>query len=220
MATPEGIDPALLKAARAEVTETRAKLEQLDEHSLDVLFRKARSHHTWLDRPVTDEDIHRLYDVFKWGPTSTNGNPARFVFVRSEEQKEKLSTCVAAGNVQKVLSSPLIAIVAYDTNFWEHMPFLFAHVDMTGRYRGNPEYTETTAFRNSSLQGAYMMLAARALGFDIGALSGFNNAAVDEVFFAGTTLKSNFLCNIGYADVDGLFPRLPRLAFEDACQIL
>lgn len=220
MATPDDIDPVVLKEARNAVVQARGNLARLNNHAIDLLFREARTHHTWLDKPVSEDDLRTLYDVFKWGPTSTNGNPARITFVRSDAEREKVKACVAEGNVGKVATAPVIAIVAYDTSFWERLPELFAHRDMSERYIGKPEYAETTAFRNSSLQGAYLMLAARALGFDSGAISGFDNAALDKAFFAGTTLKSNFICNIGYGDVSGLFPRLPRLEFDEACRIV
>ncbi|MGI9482115.1 MAG: malonic semialdehyde reductase [Hyphomicrobiales bacterium] len=220
MSGPADIPAEKLKAARDAVTNAHAALSRLDGPALDLLFRHARTHNTWQEKPVTDDDLKAIYEVYKWGPTSANGNHARVLFARSVEAKEKLAGCVAEGNVPKVRAAPVVAILGYETKFWERLPELFSHRDMTGPFRNNPTHTETTAFRNSSLQGAYLMLAARALGFDIGAMSGFNNEAVDEAFFAGTSVKSNFLCNIGYGDVSGLFPRLPRLAFEDACKII
>lgn len=220
MSEPADIPPEKLQAARDAVTRAREAHARLDDSALDLLFRQARSHNAWQDKPVSEEDLRAIYEVYKWGPTSANGNHARVLFAKSDAAKEKLAGCVAEGNVAKVHAAPVVAILGYDTEFWQRLPDLFAHRDMTGPFRNNPEHTETTAFRNSSLQGAYLMLAARALGFDVGAMSGFNNKAVDEAFFAGTSVKSNFLCNIGYGDVSGLFPRLPRLAFEDACKII
>jgi 3-hydroxypropanoate dehydrogenase len=220
MSGPAEIDPETLDAARAAVGAAHSALAELDAPALDLLFREARSHNAWLDKPVSDEDLKTLYEIMKWGPTSANGNHGRFVFVRSKEAKDKLAGCLNEGNVAKTISAPVNAIIGYDTAFWKRLPELFPHRDMTGAFRDNPAHTQTTAFRNSSLQGAYLIFAARALGLDIGAMSGFNNDAVDDAFFAGTTIKSNFLCNIGYGDVSGIFPCLPRLAFEDACTIV
>ncbi len=220
MSTPTDIDPEKLGAARDAVGAAHDALARLDGPALDLLILEARSHNAWLDKPVSDDDLKALYEIVKWGPTSANGNHARFVFIRSEEAKEKLGKCLNEGNVSKTLSAPVNVIIGYDTAFWTRLPELFSHRDMTGAFRENPEHTQTTAFRNSSLQGAYLMFAARAMGLDIGAMSGFNNQAVDEAFFAGTTIKSNFLCNIGYGDVSGIFPRLPRLSFDDACTLI
>jgi 3-hydroxypropanoate dehydrogenase len=195
-------------------------LKMLEPAGLDLIFRKARSHHTWKDTPVSDADIAAIHEVARWGPTSTNGNPARFVFIRSSAEKQRLAECVAEGNVKKVLTAPIVAIVAHDLEWWQALPRLFPHKDMRGPYAASAAKAAETALRNGSLQGAYLMIAARALGFDVGAMSGFDNAKVDEAFFAGTTFRSNFLCSIGHADETGLFPRLPRHAFRDVCKIL
>lgn len=207
----------------------------LNDSALNHLFREARSHNAWLDKPVSDDTLRQLYELTKWGPTSANSNPARFVFLRSREAKERLRPTLAPANVEKVMTAPVTVIVAYDLRFYEKMGKLFPHNKSMGEmYAKNPQLVETTARRNSTLQGAYLMMAARALGLDIGPLSGFDNARVDEIFFdAGREcegcdqeffpeghVKSNFLCNIGYGDPSKLFPRLPRLKFEEACTLL
>ena len=207
----------------------------LNDAALDQLFREARSHNGWLNKPVSDDTLRQLYELTKWGPTSANSSPARFVFLRTREAKERLRPALAPMNVEKVLSAPVTAIIAYDLRFYEKMPKLFPHnKGMADLFAKNPQLVETTARRNFSLQGAYMMMAARALGLDAGPLSGFDNARVDEAFFdAGREcegcdqeffpeghVKSNFLCNLGYGDPSKLFPRLPRLKFEEACTLL
>ncbi len=206
--------------AWAAIRSLRAKIGRLDEDSLRLLFTEARSHYAWTNRPVTDDDIRRLYEAFKYGPTSANGQHARFVFVRTGEAKEKLAACVHPGNVEKLKAAPVTAIVAHDVEFWRHLPRMHPHKDMSGMFAADPAKAETAAFRNGSLQGAYLMIAARALGFDVGAMSGFHNDEVDAAFLHGTTFKSNFLCNIGYADETALFQRLPRFAFEEVCQLV
>ncbi len=207
----------------------------LGDEALDQLFREARTHNAWLDKPVTDETLRRLYDVMKWGPTSANGSPARFVFLRSQEAKERLRPILAPGNVEKTMTAPVTVIIAYDLLFYEKLPNLFPHYPaMRDLFAENPQLIETTAKRNSSLQGAYLMIAARALGLDCGPMSGFDNARLDEEFFgagqecAGCEqeffpaghVKSNFLCNLGYGDPSKLFPRAPRLEFNEACTLL
>lgn len=207
----------------------------LNDATLDQLFREARTHNAWLDKPVTDDALRQLYDLMKWGPTSANSSPARFVFLRSREAKERLRPALAPANVEKVMTAPVTTIVAYDLRFYDKMGRLFPHNKSMGEmFAKNPQLVETTARRNSTLQGAYLMLAARALGLDCGPLSGFDNAKVDETFFdAGREcegcdqeffpeghVKSNFLCNIGYGDRSKLLPRLPRLKFEEACTLL
>ncbi|MBI3894485.1 MAG: malonic semialdehyde reductase [Acidobacteria bacterium] len=207
----------------------------LSEEGMDLLFRKARTHNVWLDKPVTDETLRQLYDLMKWAPTSANSNPARIVFLRSQQAKEKLRPALAASNVEKTMTAPVTAIIAYDLKFYEKLPKLFPHNPrMRDSFANSPELVEVTAKRNSSLQGAYLILAARALGLDCGPLSGFDNAKVDEEFFSGGEackgcdqeffpegrLKSNFLCNLGYGDPSKLFPRNPRLSFEEACSLL
>tara|TARA_B100000686_G_C16314214_1_gene724883 strand:+ start:38 stop:676 length:639 start_codon:yes stop_codon:yes gene_type:complete len=202
------------------VEELRKRVSCLDEDAIDLLFREARTHNVWTDRPVTDKQINTLYDLTINGATSGNCLPARLVFCRSHEAKARLTPCVNPGNVKKIETAPLCVIIGYDVNFWEHLPRLFPHRDMATQYREDAEHAETNAFRNSTLQAAYLMLGARALGMDIGAMSGFNNSAVDNEFFSGTTIKSNFLCNIGYGDPSGLFQKLPRFKFDEVCTVI
>ena len=193
----------------------------VSEESLAVLFREARTHSAWLDRPVDEALLRRVYDLAKMGPTSANMCPMRIVFVKSREGKERLKPALDAGNVDKTMKAPVTAIIGMDVHFYEKLPQLFPNVDARAWFKDLPApVLEYIALRNSSLQGAYFMLAARALGLDCGPMSGFNNGKVDEAFFAGTTVKSNFLCNLGYGDPAKLFPRLPRLAFEEACSLL
>ncbi len=186
---------------------------------LDQIFLKARTHSVWLPEPVSDELLREVYDHMKWGPTSANCCPARIVFVKSKEAKEKLLPCMAPGNVEKTKMAPVTAIIAYDGEFYEKLPKLFPHVDARSWFAGNEPLIESTAFRNGTLQGAYFLIAARALGLDCGPMSGFDNAKVDAAFFAGTSWKSNFICNIGHGDSAKVYPRAPRLAFEEACKI-
>jgi len=207
----------------------------LNDEALDQLFRAARTHNAWLDKPVGDDTLRQVYDLMKWGPTSANSCPARFVFLRSQQAKERLRPALAPGNVEKTMKAPVTVIVAYDLLFYEKLPRLFPHSPaMRNLFAGNPQLVEVTAMRNSSLQGAYLMLAARGTGLDCGPMSGFDNARVDEEFFgAGKEcegcdqeyfpaghVKSNFLCNLGYGDRSKLFPRAPRLAFSEACTLL
>lgn len=188
---------------------------------LNVLFHDARSQNGWTKTEVPDALLHELYSVARMGPTCANSNPARFVFVKSAEGKEALAKMVTPGNVDKVKSAPVIVIIGYDSNFHEHLPLLFSHnPQMQALYANDAELAETTAFRNSSLQGAYLMLAARGLGLDCGPMSGFKNADVDAYFFKNSAVKSNFICGIGYGDQSKLFDRLPRLEFETACRII
>ena len=192
----------------------------LNDEGLDLIFREARTHGVWLDRPVDDALLRRAYELAKMGPTSANMCPMRIVFVKSKEAKEKLKPALDPGNVDKTMKAPVTAIIGMDVRFYEQLPMLFPHADAKAWFKDLPEpVLEYIALRNSSLQGAYFMLAARALGLDCGPMSGFNNAKVDEAFFAGTTVKSNFLCNLGYGDASKLYPRLPRLSFEEACRI-
>ncbi|MFM7302964.1 MAG: malonic semialdehyde reductase, partial [Alphaproteobacteria bacterium] len=190
--------------------------EPLDDRALDQLFRAARTQNKWQDRPVPDAKLHELYDLLKWGPTSANSSPARFVFVRTPEGKAKLKEALSAGNTEKTMAAPVTVIVCYDSYFYDKLGQLFPHADAKPWFTSSPEFAEKTAFRNGSLQGAYLMLAARAIGLDVGAMSGFDNAKVDELFLFGTGWKSNFLVNLGYGDVAGLFPRSPRLSFDEA----
>lgn len=207
----------------------------LDDRALDQIFRKAQTHNGWLDKPVNDDTLQQLYDLMKWGPTSANGSPARFVFIRSQQGKERLRPTLGPGNVEKTMIAPVTVIIAYDLLFYEKLPRLFPHAPgMRDLFAGNPQLVEITAKRNSSLQGAYLIIAARALGLDCGPMSGFDNAKLDEEFFgAGEEcegceqeffpaghVKSNFLCNLGHGDATKLFPRAPRLEFNEACTLL
>src|SRR5712675_1535877 len=188
---------------------------------LDLIFRKARTHSAWLNKPVDNTLLRQVYDLAKMGPTSANMCPLRIVFVRSREAKERLKPALDAGNVDKTMKAPVTAILGMDVHFYEQLPKLFPHADAKAWFSVLPENVlEYIALRNSSLQGAYFMLAARALGLDCGPMSGFDNAKVDAEFFAGTTVKSNFLCNLGYGDASKLHPRSPRLRFEEACQVI
>lgn len=218
---PTGEELARLRAdAQAEVRSLREQISTLDDAAIDMLLRKARSHYAWQDKPVPREVLEALYDITASGPTSMNTCPARFIFVISRPEKERLAKALKDKNIDKMMSAPVTAIIAHDTEFWRELPYLFPHEDRRPHFEGKPEHSETTAFRNGTLQGAYFMIAARALGLDVGAMSGFSNAIVDEEFFAGTTLKSNFLCNLGYADETALFQKLPRLPFDKACKII
>ncbi|MDB5413647.1 MAG: nitroreductase [Rubritepida sp.] len=194
--------------------------DKLDATTLDQLFREARTQNAWLDTPVPDETLRELYDLMKWGPTSANGSPGRFAFLRSPEAKAKLKEALSPGNIEKTMTAPVVVIVAHDPKFYDQLPKLYPQADAKSWFAGNWSLADTTAFRNGTLQGAYLMLAARALGLDAGPMSGFDNAKVDELFFAESGWKSNFLINLGHGDVAGLFPRNPRLAFEEAAKIL
>ena len=194
--------------------------EKLQDAGSDLLFRNARSHNGWLPEPVSDATLKELYELLKWGPTSSNTCPARFVFVKSREAKEKLLPCMAKGNQEKTRSAPVVAIIAQDMEFYEQLPKLAPHRDVRSAFAGNQELIEATAFRNSSLQGAYLMIAARALGLDCGPMSGFDNKKVDEAFFPGTAWRSNFVCCIGVGDAAKLHPRAPRLDFGEACRVV
>lgn len=187
---------------------------------LDQLFRTARTHNGWQAHELKAETLRQLYDLLKMGPTSANCLPARFVFVQSAEAKARLKPCLAPNNVDKTMAAPATVIVAYDTEFYEKLPHLFPHADARAWFAGNPALIQNTAFRNGSLQGGYLILAARALGLDCGPMSGFDNAKVDAAFFPDGKVKSNFLVNLGHGDPEKLRPRGPRLAFEEACQIV
>jgi 3-hydroxypropanoate dehydrogenase len=189
--------------------------------ALDAIFRKARTQNKWLDRPVTNEQLFTLYDLMRWGPTSANSFPARMTFVVSPAAKERLIPLVFEGNREKVRTAPITAILGYDTKFYEWIPRLFPHrPQMRDMLAKNPAFAATTAFRNSSLQGAYLIIAARALGLDCGPMSGFDNEAVDQAFFPGGQIKSNFICAIGYGDPTGVLERLPRPEFREVCSIV
>ena len=193
----------------------------LDQAALDLLFVTARTQNGWLPTPVGDDQLRRIYDVMKWGPTSANSCPARFVFLRTPAAKARLLPALSAGNMDKTKQAPVTAIIGYDTRFFEWLPKkLFAHrPDMADNYAKNPALAEITAFRNGTLQGAYFMLAARAVGLDVGGMSGFDNAKVDAEFFPDGRVKSNFLCNLGHGDPRRVLPRLPRLDFDEACTL-
>jgi len=192
----------------------------LETAALDQLFRAARTHNGWVDTPVTDAQLHALFDLAKWGPTSANSSPARFVFLRTPAAKERLRPALSPGNVDQTMAAPVTVIIGHDMAFYEKLPALFPHADARAWFAGNPELIAATAIRNGSLQGAYLMLAARALGLDCGPMSGFDADKVNAEFFAGTTVEVNFLCNVGEGDPGTLFARGPRLRFEDACSIL
>lgn len=194
--------------------------ELLSEATLDQLFRSARTLNAWLPKEVSDEQLHQLYELVKFGPTSANSSPMRVVFVKSAEAKAKLAPLMSDGNRAKTLEAPVAAIIGTDHEFYEQLPKLFPHADARSWFVGNQPLIDTTAFRNATLQGAYVLMAARALGLDCGPMSGFDNAGVDAAFFAGTAIKSNFVISIGYGDASrNLFPRSPRLAFDEACKI-
>ncbi len=191
----------------------------LNDKALDQLFREARTYNGWLDKPVGDDVLHRLYDLVKMGPTSANCLPMRLVFARTQAAKERLRPHLAPANVEKTMAAPVTVIVAHDLEFYERLPELFPHVDARSWFVGNDELIRTTAFRNGTLQGGYLILAARSLGLDCGPMSGFDNAKVDALFFPGEEVKSNFLLNLGYGDPAKLFPRSPRPTFEDICRV-
>jgi 3-hydroxypropanoate dehydrogenase len=192
----------------------------LDQKSLDVLFNEARTYNDFSDKPVPDALLKQVYDLAKMGPTSANCLPMRIVFVKSDEAKAKLKPCLMEGNVEKTMKAPVCAIIGMDMEFYEHLPALYPHTDAKSWFVGKPDYIRSTAFRNSSLQGAYFLLAARAMGLDCGPMSGFDNAKIDSAFFGGTSYKSNFIMNLGYGTEKNLYPRSPRLSFDDACEVV
>lgn len=194
--------------------------DPLTEEGLDLLFRKARTHNGWLDKPVGDNVLRKLYDLMKMGPTSANCCPARILFLHTQEAKQRLLPALDPGNVEKTLTAPVTAIIGYDVEFYERLPKLFPHAPAREWFADKPELAEVTAFRNSSLQGGYFIMAARALGLDCGPLSGFDQAKVNHEFFPDGRVKANFLCNLGYGDPSKLFTRSPRLDFDEACQLL
>lgn len=192
----------------------------LDDGALDTLFRNARTKSAWTDEPVSDDTVRALYDLLKFGPTSANCSPARFVFLRTPGARERLKPALNPGNIDKTMSAPLTVIVAYDPQFYEFLPRLFPHADARSWFSGNPDLADETAFRNGSLQGAYLITAARALGLDCGPMSGFDKAKVDHTFLSEQGWRSNFLVNIGQGQPEDPFPRSPRLDFDEACVLL
>ncbi len=194
--------------------------QSLDRSALDQLFDKARTNNKWQPRDVPDDLLRSVVEHMKWGPTSANCSPARFVFVKSKEAKARLKPHLDAGNVEKTMAAPATAIVAFDRNFYEYLPRLYPPADAKSWFAGKREFADTAAFRNGSVQGGYFILAARALGLDCGPMSGFKNAGVDAEFFAGTEIKSNFLCNLGYGDPAGVYPRSPRFSFDEMARIV
>lgn len=192
----------------------------INDEALDVLFRTARTHNGWEERDVTQTLMQAVYDLTKWGPTSANCSPARFVFIASDEAKARLVPHLLEGNREKTEAAPCCVLIAHDMKFHDHLPTLFPHTDAKSWFDGNDALIEETAFRNGTLQGAYFMIAARALGLDCGPMSGFNKDGVDEEFLGGTSFRSNFLCNIGYGTDENLFERSPRFSFDDVCQVI
>jgi nitroreductase len=192
----------------------------LNDIALNTLFFEARTHNGWRDKPVTDEQLRQIYDLMKWGPTSANSSPARIVFVKSAEAKERLVACMNPGNVEKTRAAPVTAIIGMDMEFYEQLPKLFPHnPGARSWFAGNQASIEATAMRNSSLQGGYFIMAARALGLDCAPMSGFDADKVNEAFFKGTPVMANFVCSLGYGDTSKLHARGPRLSFEEACRI-
>ena len=221
MNSPTGAELDVLRAtAQADHRALRARIDRLSDDAIDLILRGARSHYAWSDKPIPDGMLEEIFDITINGATSMNTLPARFVFVKSREGKERLAKSLKPQNVAKMMGAPVTAIIAQDMDFWHELPFLFPHEDRRHLFDGNDAYCEDTAYRNATLQGAYFMIAARAVGLDVGAMSGFSNSIVDKEFFDGTRLKSNFLCNIGYADETALFQKLPRFEFEQVCSVI
>lgn len=218
---PTGQALAKLRAdAQETVRGLRERIGQLGEDGIDLILRTARSHYAWQNKPVPRDVLETLYEITAAGPTSMNTCPARFIFIETMDAKQRLAKALKDKNIDKMMSAPVTVIVAHDLEFWKELPYLFPHEDRRPFFEGKAEHSEVTAFRNGTLQGAYFMIAARALGLDVGAMSGFSNQIVDYEFFGGTTLRSNFLCNLGYADETALFQKLPRLPFDKACKYL
>ena len=192
----------------------------LDDAALDALFRTARTKYSWTDQAVSDDELRALYDVLKFGPTSANSSPARFVFIRGKEAKDRLKPALSPGNVEKTMAAPVTVIVAYDPFFYDHLPKLFPHADAKSWFSGNPDLADETAYRNGTLQGAYLIMAARALGLDCGPMSGFDKMKVDQLFLADHGWKSNFLVSLGHGTAEDAHERAPRLDFSDACLLV
>ena len=195
-------------------------MTQIDDKAFDTLFRDARTFNNWQDRPVADEVLNQIHEIVKFGPTSANCCPMRVKFVKSDEAKQRLKPHLAEGNVEKTMAAPVVAIIGHDMEFYEELPKLFPHTDAKSWFVGNDDLIKETAFRNGTLQGAYLIMAARGLGLDCGPMSGFDKDGVKKEFFADSTVVPNFLCNLGYGDPEGLFPRSPRFSFDEANEIL
>jgi 3-hydroxypropanoate dehydrogenase len=193
---------------------------KIDKQALDTIFLEARTHSAWINKEVPDSLLQEIYNIAKMGPTSANCSPLRVSFIKSSEAKARLKPFLDKGNIDKTMAAPITAIFAYDLEFYDKLPFLYPHADAKSWFIGKDTYIQNTAFRNSSLQGAYFIIAARSLGLDCGPMSGFNNAGLDNEFFFDSKIKSNFICNIGYGDSKALHPRSPRLSFEEACKVL
>ncbi|WP_415403406.1 malonic semialdehyde reductase [Tateyamaria sp. SN3-11] len=211
---------SLRDQAQEAVRSLRARIDHLDADGIDLILRDARSHYAWTDKPVTEDMLRILFDITIAGPTSMNTCPARFVFVTTDAARGRLAKSLKAKNVDKMRAAPVTAIIAWDPDYWKRLDFLFPHEDRKPLFAGNADYAHDTAYRNSTLQGAYFMIAARAMGLDVGAMSGFSNQIVDEEFFSENGWKSNFLCNLGYADETALFQKLPRFDFDDVCEVI
>jgi 3-hydroxypropanoate dehydrogenase len=209
-----------LETICASTSPTGERPSALPPEGLDLIFRTARSQNAWRPIPVADALLQQIYELARLGPTATNSCPARFRFLRTPEAKDKLRPALAPGNVAKVMTAPVVVIIGHDLQFFEQLPQLFPHRDVAPGFRSDPGLAQRTAFRNGSLQGAYLMIAARALGLDCGPMSGFDNRMVDDLFFPGTAIRSNFLCAMGYGDPAGVLQRLPRLSFGEACELM
>ena len=211
-----------LAAAHARIDDYRARIQKLDGDSADLLFREARSHNAWQDRDVTDEQLHEIWNLTKFGPTSANTMPGRLLFIRSEEAKEKLKPSLSPPNVDKTMAAPAVALVAHDTRFFDDFPRLYPiRPEMAERWKSDEAAAVELASHQGTMQGAYLILAIRAVGLDAGPMLGFDREAADRAFFEGTSLKSNFLCNIGYGALEGVKgPRLYRYDFDEACKII
>lgn len=196
------------------------KAQILSDNDLDIIFRDARTYNAWQDKKVSETLIKAVYDLMKMGPTSANCCPARIKFLTSDEAKQRLKPHLMEGNVAKTMAAPVVAIIGNDMEFYEKLPQLFPHTDAKSWFTGNEEFAQKTSLVNGTLQAGYLFIAARSLGLDCGPMTGFNNKGVDEEFFSGTTIKSNIICNIGYGSPENLFPRSPRLSFDEACEIL
>ena len=194
--------------------------EMLDSNSLDTIFRTARSQNGWLDRKVSDEQIHEIYELMKFGPTAANNCPARITFLKSEDSKNRLKPHLDEGNIEKTMSAPVVAIIGYDTEFYEKLPYLFPHTDARSWFAGKPEKIVASGSMNATLQAAYFMIATRSMGLDCGPMGGFNNEGVDNEFFSDGKTKTLLICGIGYGDESKVFPRSPRLDFSEACQVI